>query len=84
MLLGQLQTQNCESLLASQTFESEAACCDSSVVKADGRLLLISGFDDGVVCLLDLEKTGGASFKRQIYQDKGNQGAVPLGQGQYD
>ena len=81
-ILSEQQNQDRESLLASQTFESEAACSDSVVIKADGRLFLISGFDDGVVCLLDLEKTGGASTKRQVYRD--NKNAAPLGQGQYD
>ena len=42
----------------SQCFETQAACGDSVVVRAgtegDSRPYLVAGFDDGVVCLLDL------------------------------
>lgn len=44
---------------SSQFFESQTACADSTVVKKDGALFLVSGFDDGVVTLVDLSKTKG-------------------------
>ena len=37
-----------------QFFESQTACGDSTVVKVKGKMYLISGFDDGVLCLMDL------------------------------
>jgi len=45
---------------------------------------LASGFDDGVVCLLDLDKSKGKSIKRAVYNSKGDPSGLPLGQGQYD
>ena len=39
------------------------------MVKVEGKLYLISGFDDGVVCLLDMQRLKGKSFKRAVYRD---------------
>ena len=46
---------------------------------------MVSGFDDGVVCLLDLERLRGQSLRRQVFQTRSNEDvAQPLDQGTYD
>ena len=45
---------------------------------------MVSGFDDGVVCLLDLAKLNGQSLRRPVFQTRSNDDAQPLDQGVYD
>ena len=47
--------QEQKQLPQTQFFESQTGCGDSVVLKIDGQAFLVSGFDDGVVCLLNLQ-----------------------------
>ena len=47
-----------------QSFESPSTCGDSVMVKVEGKMYLIAGFDDGVVCLLEMHRLNGQSFVR--------------------
>jgi WD40 repeat protein len=67
-----------------QFFESQTACGDSTVVKVDGKHYLISGFDDGVLTLMDLQKTNGKSVKRPVFQTRSDSEANTLDQQGYD
>ena len=71
-------------LPSAQFFEALTACGDSTVVKLGGKHFLISGFDDGVVGLLDLQNTAGKSIKRSVYKDSKDAGPQPLDQGLYE
>ena len=42
------------------------------MVKVEGKLYLIAGFDDGVVCLLEMDRLNGQSFVRVHYQKSHN------------
>ena len=42
------------------------------MVKVEGKMYLIAGFDDGVVCLLEMQRLEGRSFKRATYQKSHN------------
>ena len=46
---------------------------------------MVSGFDDGVICLMDLEKLNGQSLRRPVFQTRSNDDvAQHLDQGVYD
>ena len=47
-----------------QSFESPSTCGDSVMVKVEGKMYLIAGFDDGVICLLEMHRLNGQSFVR--------------------
>ena len=55
-----------------QSFESPSTCADSVMVKVEGKLYLVAGFDDGVVCLLEMNRLNGQSFVRVVYQKSHN------------
>ena len=67
-----------------QFFESQTACGDSTVVKVKGKMYLISGFDDGVLCLMDLQRQKGESVKRPVFQTHSDGNATALDSGVYD
>lgn len=70
---------------SSQVFESQTACVDSTIVKVDSKHYLVAGFDDGVVCLVDLAKTKGKSIRKPVFKTENDSGMVGnLDQGQYD
>lgn len=57
------------------------------MVKVDGQLYLVSGFDDGVVTLLEMKKLNGVSMKRPVFSTKSKDNetnAQALDQGTYD
>lgn len=55
------------------------------MVKVDGKLYMVSGFDDGVVCLLEMHRMNGESLKRPIVPKKGTQSPEPIADlGVYD
>ena len=70
-----------------QCFETQTACGDSVIVRVGGesesRPYLVAGFDDGVVCLLDLQKQENRSIKRPLVS-KSDSSAAHLDQGSYD
>ena len=50
-----------------------------------GKIYLLSGFDDGVICLQDLGKMKGNSVHRPVFQTRqGDDEAQALDQGSYD
>ena len=61
-----------------QSYESQTACGDSTMVRVEGKLFLISGFDDGVVCLLEMSRLNGESIKRPIVNKKQGESPQPL------
>ena len=65
-----------------QSFESQTACADSTIVKVVDQHYLVQGFDDGVVCLLNLTKKKGCSIKRPVFK-AGNSDASKLDDGVY-
>lgn len=63
---------------AMQFFESQTACGDSTIVKVEGKHYLVSGFDDGVVCLVDLARTNGKSVYKPVFKTENDSGASSL------
>ena len=57
-------------LPAAQFFESQTACGDSVIVKVEGKLYMVSGFDDGVICLIEMHRMNGESLIRPRSQKK--------------
>ena len=85
----QLLTQDAQStaqdLPTQQFFESQTACGDSVVVKVANKIYLVSGFDDGVICLQDLTLMKSKNIIRPVFQTRqGEDEAQALDQGIYD
>ena len=60
--------------VSTQFFESQTACSDSVIVRVgpsngstSSKTFLVSGFDDGVVCMLNLSKLGKRNLHRRIF-----------------
>jgi WD40 repeat protein len=41
---------------------------DSAVVKVGGQTFLVSGFNDGALCLLDLSARKGQSYRKPVFK----------------
>ncbi len=72
-----------KALPVTQFIESQTACEDSVVVKVEDQHILISGFDDGVVCMLNMTKQKGVSMRRPFFK-LGNKDAQNLDDGVYN
>lgn len=80
----QQSTDTTTKVPATQFFESQSACGDSVIVKVEEKHYLVSGFDDGVVCLVDLAKTKGKSIYKPVFKTEHDSGAAQLDQGSYE
>ena len=84
-LLNAQESAGDKTLPTTQFFESQTACGDSAIVKVEGKLYMVSGFDDGVICLIEMHKMNGASMERPVVSNKkGDKMPEPLNEGIYE